>query len=118
MKCIVLTLIAFYMSSVHADAFDVEWARFHRDFEALNQIRPIPSSKKNSRKPATQAPLMNQDIKVDEQEGSITDSPFESQLKESDKLGYQITDPKVREKVLGLYRRPDVVVQQYVIPFN
>ena len=44
---------------------------------------------------------MNQDIKVDEQEGSITDSPFEAPLKESDKLGYQITDQKMREKVLG-----------------
>ena len=118
MKYIVFALIAFYVSSVHADAFDVEWARFQKDFEALNQSRAIHSNKKISRKPATQAPLMNQDIKVDEQEGSITDSSFESQLKESDKLGYQITDPKVREKVLGLYRRPDVVVQQYVIPFN
>ena len=97
MKYIVFALIAFYVSSVHADAFDVEWARFQKDFEALNQSRAIHSNKNISRKPATQAPLMNQDIKVDEQEGSITDSSFESQLKESDKLGYQITDPMVRE---------------------
>ena len=118
MKCIVLTLIAFHMSSVHADAFDVEWAKFQKDFEALNQCRPIPTSKKITRKLPSQTPLINQDIKGDEHENLMNDAPFETPLKESDKLGYQITDQKMREKVMSLYRRPDVVVQQYVIPFN
>ena len=118
MKYIVLTLIAFYMSSVHADAFDVEWAKFHKDFEALNQSRPIPTSKEITKMLPSQAPLINQGIKDDERETLVNDAPLEAPLKESDKLGYQITDQKMREKVLGLYRRPDVFVQQYVIPFN
>lgn len=34
---------------------------------------------------------------------------------EADKLGYQLNNTKVRDKILELYRRPDIVVEQYVI---
>ena len=34
---------------------------------------------------------------------------------EADKLGYQLNNAEMRNKVLELYRRPDVVVEQYVI---
>ena len=38
-----------------------------------------------------------------------------SQLAEADKLGYHISDPIMRQKVLDLYRRQDIVVEQVVI---
>ncbi len=34
---------------------------------------------------------------------------------EADKLGYQLNNAEMRNKVLELYRRPDIVVEQYVI---
>lgn len=37
------------------------------------------------------------------------------QLSESDRLGYQISDPAMRKKILELYKRQDVVVEQVVI---
>ncbi len=39
-------------------------------------------------------------------------------LARSDRLGNQISDPEMRKKVQALYRRSDVVVQQYVLPTN
>ena len=37
------------------------------------------------------------------------------QLTEADKLGYQISDPAMRKKILELYQRKDIVVEQVVI---
>ena len=37
------------------------------------------------------------------------------QLTEADKLGYQISDPAMRKKILELYKRKDIVVEQVVI---
>ena len=39
-------------------------------------------------------------------------------LSRADRLGNQISDPVMRKKVQDLYKRPDVVVQQYVLPTN
>ncbi len=37
------------------------------------------------------------------------------EVAEADKLGYQLNNAEIRNKVLELYRRPDIVVEQYVI---
>jgi len=37
------------------------------------------------------------------------------EVSEVDKLGYQLNNADMRNKVLELYRRPDIVVEQYVI---
>ena len=39
-------------------------------------------------------------------------------LARNERLGNQISDPEMRKKVQALYRRSDVVVQQYVLPTN
>ena len=39
-------------------------------------------------------------------------------LSRADRLGNQISDPVMRKKVQDLYKRSDVVVQQYVLPTN
>ena len=38
-----------------------------------------------------------------------------TEVAEADKLGYQLNNAEIRNKVLELYRRPDIVVEQYVI---
>ena len=37
------------------------------------------------------------------------------QLAEADRLGYHISDPAMRKKILDLYKRKDIVVEQVVI---
>ena len=59
---------------------------------AYDNIAPMEPSKKN---------VISQDRKIE--------------VAEADKLGYQINNPSMRDKVLELYRRPDIVVEQYVI---
>ena len=39
-------------------------------------------------------------------------------LAHNERLGNQISDPVMRKKVQDLYKRSDVVVQQYVLPTN
>lgn len=39
-------------------------------------------------------------------------------LARNERLGNQISDPVMRKKVQDLYKRSDVVVQQYVLPTN
>lgn len=39
-------------------------------------------------------------------------------LARNDLLGHQISDPAMRKKIQDLYKRQDVVVQQYVLPTN
>lgn len=39
-------------------------------------------------------------------------------LARSDRLGHQISDPVMRKKIQDLYKRKDVVVQQFVLPTN
>ena len=39
-------------------------------------------------------------------------------LARNDLLGHQISDPAMRKKIQDLYKRQDVVVQQYILPTN
>jgi hypothetical protein len=39
-------------------------------------------------------------------------------LARNDLLGHQISDPVMRKKIQDLYKRQDVVVQQYILPTN
>jgi len=68
--------------------------------------KPAPSSKPAKPVPVTSAPTKPpKGAKVEK-------------LARNDLLGHQISDPVVRKKVQELYQRPDVVVQQYVLPTN
>ncbi len=53
-----------------------------------------------------------------EQQSALPKSAKVERLSHSDRLGNQISDPEMRKKVQTLYKRPDVVVQQYVLPTN
>lgn len=117
MKYVISILIVFSISSVRADSFDTDWAKFSSDFEALN-YRSSPTIRKVLKKPPSQLAAIKPDVQKGDDEQLEIDTPVESSLRDSDKLGYQISDPQIRQKVVDLYRRPDVVVKQYVIPFN
>ncbi|MEN9902113.1 MAG: hypothetical protein RL651_777 [Pseudomonadota bacterium] len=129
-------------------AFEREFSKFDKDFERLNTWKAeTPASKKLKRAPATQAVTqpavqegMTTPLEADAPAADSAKKPVETQepasvrssdqhtslpkgakverLSHSDRLGNQISDPEVRKKVQALYKRPDVVVQQYVLPTN
>ena len=118
MKLLIAILWLAISAAAQADAFDSEWARFEKDFESLNS-RPYKANKSKSLKKLGIESTNGDTVAVEERpekRANITDAT--TNLNEEDKLGYQVTDPKVREKILALYKKANVVVQQYVIPFN
>lgn len=117
MKYVISILIAFGLSSVRADSFDVDWAKFSTDFEALNS-RTDSTFRRCTKKRSLQSAASKFDGYEDDGAHPEIGTADVTSLRESDKLGYQISNPEIRQKVVDLYQRPDVVVQQYVIPFN
>jgi hypothetical protein len=65
-----------------------------------------------------QAPASATEPQAPQQQTSLPKGAKVERLSHSDRLGNQISDPEVRKKVQALYKRPDVVVQQYVLPTN
>ena len=105
--------------------FDREFSRFDKDFERLNQWKAETPTSKTIKKPATKTPVETDKAEVQPLDTSSepTAPPKDSAskvepLSHSDLLGPQIKGPVVRKKVQDLYQRPDVVVQQYVLPTN
>jgi len=130
-----IILLAFLSGAVCAQEslFEREFSKFDKDFERLNHWKAETPASKKIKKPAPAQP-------ADADKGEV--QPLDSHpepaaapaatpaavpadpatkvepLKHSDLLGSQIKDPVVRKKVQDLYKRPDVVVQQYVLPTN
>jgi hypothetical protein len=79
-------------------------------------LEPATSTAESTKKPVqTQEPASTHSS---EQHTSLPKGAKVERLSHSDRLGNQISDPEVRKKVQALYKRPDVVVQQYVLPTN
>jgi len=122
-----IILLAFLSGAVGAQEsnFDREFSKFDKDFERLNHWKAETPASKKIKKPVTTQP-----VEADKAEVQPLDSGAEpvtppkdpatkvEPLTQSDLLGPQIKDPVVRKKVQDLYKRPDVVVQQYVLPTN
>lgn len=73
--------------------------------------------------PGTDAPTGNEEVAAKPLQSTALPKKLPKNAKveklaRSDLLGHQISDPEVRKKVQELYQRPDVVVQQYVLPTN
>lgn len=118
MKLLVPILWLAISAAAQADAFDIQWARFEQDFESLNSRSYQPNKPKPSKKLAVEVSNDDADAaqELPEKNANITEAI--RNLNEEDKLGYQVSDQKIREKILALYKKANVVVQQYVIPFN
>jgi len=73
--------------------------------------------------PVTDAPTLKEEVASKPLQSTAAPKKLPKNAKveklaRSDLLGHQISDPEVRKKVQELYQRPDVVVQQYVLPTN
>ena len=125
-----IILLAFFSGAVCAQEsnFDREFSKFDKDFERLNHWKAeTPASKKIKKPAATQPVEADKTDKAEVQPLDATADPVApakdpatkvEPLTQSDLLGPHIKDPVVRKKVQDLYKRPDVVVQQYVLPTN
>lgn len=116
MKRLVPLLLSTLAATVLADSFETQWASFEKDFEALNNRHMLAPKNKSTMKVSMTI--------IDDEAGEITSvGPIAGQsesvmpLTEEGKLGYQVSDQKVREKIMNLHQKPNVVIQQYVIPF-
>lgn len=133
-------------TAVAQDSFDRDFSKFDKDFERLNSWKTdAPASKKLKRPAAEPATTSESEAKpadaaapkvtplddgaADKGEKTDKDENAEKadgvpkgakveKLSRNDLLGSQISDPVMRKKVQDLYKRPDVVVQQYVMPTN
>ena len=120
------------------NSFEREFSKFDKDFERLNSWKAeTPASKKLKHVPPASTPS------ADHEQSSGTTTPLSDdahapaakstesaappdlpkgakveKLARNDRLGNQISDPAMRKKVQDLYKRSDVVVQQYVLPTN
>jgi hypothetical protein len=124
-----IILLVFLSGAVSAQEslFDREFSKFDKDFERLNQWKAETPASKKIKKP-TPVPAQPSESEKGEVQPLDTHTEPASPAKEpaakveplthSDLLGPQIKDPVVRKKVQDLYKRPDVVVQQYVLPTN
>ena len=82
-----------------------------------------PAAASQDGQPATDAPATNDVAPVKALQTTSVPKKLPKgakveKLARNDLLGNQISDPVVRKKVQELYQRPDVVVQQYVLPTN
>ena len=122
-----IILLVFLSGAVSAQEslFDREFSKFDKDFERLNQWKAETPASKKIKKPAPAQPAESdkaevQPLDTHAEPASPAKEPAAKvePLTHSDLLGPQIKDPVVRKKVQNLYKRPDVVVQQYVLPTN
>jgi hypothetical protein len=128
-----IILLAFLSGAVCAQesTFEREFAKFDKDFERLNHWKAETPASKKIKKPADAQPANTDKAEVQRLDATepvaatpAPDVPTKDPnakvepLTQSDLIGHQIKDPVVRKKVQDLYKRPDVVVQQYVLPTN
>lgn len=128
-----IILLAFLSGAVCAQesTFEREFAKFDKDFERLNHWKAETPASKKIKKPAATEPAHTDKAEVQRLDATepvvvtpAPDAPTKDPnakvepLTQSDLIGHQIKDPVVRKKVQDLYKRPDVVVQQYVLPTN
>lgn len=122
-----IILLALLSGAVFAQesSFDREFSKFDKDFERLNHWKAETPASKKIKKPVPAQPAETDKAEVQPLDGTtepatpVKDPATKVEpLSQSDLLGPQIKDPVVRKKVQDLYKRPDVVVQQYVLPTN
>lgn len=100
-----LIMIALMVSTpVLAGDFDSEFAAFQKDFDRLNSMVVV----KKQRKPKTVVVQRNE---IDNE----TPDEHEVDPTSPDRLGHQLENPAMREKVAALYEKPNIKVYSYVL---
>jgi hypothetical protein len=84
----------------------------------LDAGTPVPDDKASITTDKASEPPADADKAPNAKTSALPKGAKVERLARNDRLGHQISDPEMRKKVEALYRRSDVVVQQYVLPTN
>lgn len=84
----------------------------------LDEVAPVKPANEPTDKPAIDETAPTKPLQSTAAPKKLPKGAKVEKLARNDLLGNQISDPEVRKKVQELYQRPDVVVQQYVLPTN
>lgn len=119
MKIAIVLVAMLAASSAYAD-FDKEFASFDKDFARLDAMfakkRPPKQVVVAKASGAEQAlKMMDKDIVEPTSTRAQLREQNEVDPKSPDRVGYQIEDPVMREKVTKLYQKPDIRVYSYVL---
>ena len=103
MKPVILAMAVVSTNALALD-FDTEWAKFQPDFQRLKGVQV---AKVETRKVA---PVEELTVKTLPSVPSTENVLEQVDPKSPERLGHKIEDPAMREKVTGLYKKPDTVV--------
>lgn len=99
----VIVVLGLLANNAMAIDFDTEWSKFDSDFSKFKSYKVA--------KVDTKAPVVSvlpiEELPVNEVVQVDPKSP--------DRLGHKLEDPAMREKVTGLYKKPDTVVYSATI---
>jgi hypothetical protein len=103
-------LLCFVATNAMALDFDTEWSKFNNDFVKLKS-KPIVMAS-NSPISVTPIPV----VPVEERSSVLLDKNTESNIlqqvdpKSSNRLGFKLSDPNMRDRVIEAYNKPNAVV--------
>lgn len=92
MKPVILAVSLLATNAMALD-FDSEWSKFDADFARLKSFKVAKVE------PKYDLPSVSRDNVLEQVDP-----------KSPDRLGYKLSDPAMRDKVTGLYKKPDTVV--------
>lgn len=100
-------MIALLVSTPALADFDSDFASFQKDFDRLNSM--VVSKKKP--KPKTVMVKLEAEREMD----NNTTDEHEVDPTSPDRLGHQLENTAMREKVAALYEKPNIKVYSYVL---
>jgi hypothetical protein len=95
-----VAVLAMVTTNAMAIDFDSEWSKFDADFHRLRGTKVAMAKTMPVEPDSSILPSLNTKENVLEQVDP----------KSPDRLGYKLEDPKMRDKVVSLYKKPDTVV--------
>lgn len=102
-----ILIVSLVATNAMAIDFDTEWSKFQSDFDRLKNVRVA----KVDRSPVIKT-VPTETVIVDDLPEENTELNVIEQVdpKSPKRLGLKLSDPAMREKVTGLYKKPDTVV--------
>lgn len=117
MKAVLLVALAVAASPVYAD-FDKDFASFEKDFARLDSMFAKKKKKPPEQIVVAKASGAEQALKMMDRESVAAPrlrEQNEVDPKDPERLGHQLDNPEMREKVAALYQKPGIKVYSYVL---
>ena len=100
----VIVVMALVSTNAMAIDFETEWAKFQPDFA---RMKGVQVAKVETRPVVTPVEDQARVLPAKASEDNVLE---QVDPKSPERLGHKLADPAMREKVTGLYKKPDTVV--------